>query len=135
MTIVLDAGAFVAVERYNRDMVALIKRERLANRIPLTHGGVIGQVWRGGLGRQAVVARLIAGVDVRALDDTLGRQAGVLLGAARAADVIDAAIVLLAEDGDEIYTSDPKDLRALARAAGHPRRPREDLTGHDKVVR
>jgi uridylate kinase len=42
----------------------------------------------------------------------------VLLGAARAADVIDAAIVLLADDGDEIYTSDPKDLRALARAAG-----------------
>ena len=90
MTIVLDAGVFVAVERYDRDMVALIERERLANRIPLTHGGVIGQVWRGGLGRQAVVARLIAGVDVRALDDTLGRQAGVLLGAARAADVIDA---------------------------------------------
>ena len=118
MTIVLDAGAFVAVERNNRDMVALIKRERLANRVPLTHGGVIGQVWRGGRGRQAVVARLIDGVDVRALDETLGRQAGVLLGAARAADVIDAAIVLLAEDGDEIYTSDPKDLRALARAAG-----------------
>ncbi len=118
MTIVLDAGAFVAVERNNRDIVALIKRERLANRVPVSHGGVVGQVWRGGRGRQAVIARLLDGVDVRALDETLGRQAGVLLGAARESDVIDAAIVLLAEDGDEIYTSDPKDLRALARAAG-----------------
>jgi hypothetical protein len=118
MTIVLDAEAFVAVERNNRDMVTLIKRERLAGRVPVTHGGVVGQVWRSGQGRQATVARLLDGVDVRSLDETLGRQAGVLLGAARTTDVIDAAIVLLADDGDEIYTSDPKDLQALARAAG-----------------
>ena len=92
VTIVLDAGAFVAVDRNNRDVVALIKRERLAGRVPVTHGGVVGQVWRGGGGgRQANVARLLDGVDVRRLDETLGRQAGVLLGAARTTDVIDAA--------------------------------------------
>ena len=118
MSIVLDAGALVAVERGDRDMVALIKRERLANRAPITHGGVIGQVWRGGRGRQANLARLMAGVDVRPLDDALGRNAGVLLGVAGGFDVIDAAIVLLADDGDEIYTSDPAELQALAMAAG-----------------
>ena len=53
MSLIFDAGAFVAIERGDRDLVALIKRERLANRSPLTHGGVIGQVWRGGFGRQA----------------------------------------------------------------------------------
>lgn len=118
MSVVLDAGALVAIERDDRQMIAIIKRERRAERSPITHGGVVGQVWRGGHGRQANLARLIRGVDVRALDDALGRQAGVLLGIADASDVIDAAIVLLADDGDEIYTSDPSDLRVLAGSAG-----------------
>ena len=46
--LVLDAGAFVAVERGDRDVVALIKRERLAGRVPVSHGGVVAQVWRRG---------------------------------------------------------------------------------------
>jgi len=115
---VLDAGAFVAVERGDREMVALIKRERQHDRVPLTHGGVIGQVWRGGHGRQVNLARLLPGVDVRDVDETMGRRAGVLLGAAGRADVIDAAVVLLAGDGDEIFTSDPTDLQHLAEVAG-----------------
>lgn len=118
MTIILDAGAFVAVERGDRDLVAIIKRERLADRVPVTHGGVVGQVWRGGTGRQTNLARLLAGVDVEPLDDALGRRAGVLLGAAGTSDVIDAAVVLLARDGDEIHTSDPGDLTTLANTAG-----------------
>ena len=117
MTIVLDAGALVAVERGDRDMIAIIKRERLENRSPLTHGGVIGQVWRGGHGRQANLARLLPGVDVQAIDERLGRRAGVILPAAGTDDVIDAAVMLLAHDGDEIFTSDPADLRSLAEAA------------------
>lgn len=32
--------------------------------------------------------------------------------------MIDAAVVLLASDGDEILTSDPEDLAALAEASG-----------------
>ena len=118
MTIVLDAGAFVAVERNDRDLIALIKAERLAGRAPLTHGGVVGQVWRGGRARQASIARLLPGVEVRALDEPFGKRVGVLLGVAKATDVVDAGVVLLADDGDEIYTSDPNDLRALARASG-----------------
>lgn len=118
MTVVLDAGALLAVERGDRDMIAVLKRERLHDRAPVTHGGVIGQVWRGGAGRQAGLSRLLPGVDVRALDDELGRRVGVLLGAAGGDDVIDAAVVLLAEDGDEIFTSDTGDLRRLAEVAG-----------------
>lgn len=118
MTVVLDAGAFVAVARGDRDVIAIVKRERLAGRAPLTSGGVVGQVWRGGHGRQAMVARLFAGVDVEPIDDEAGRRIGVLLGASGASDVIDAAVVLLAEDGDDILTGDPDDLRALATAAG-----------------
>jgi len=118
VSVVLDAGALLAVERGDRDLIAIVKRERLANHAPLTNGGVVGQVWRGGHGRQTNLARLLAGVDVQAIDEELGRRVGVLLGAAGGNDVVDAAVVLLAHDGDEIFTSDPRDLQMLAEAAG-----------------
>jgi hypothetical protein len=116
--LVLDAGAFVAVERGDRDVVALVKRERLAGRVPVTNGGVVAQIWRGGSGRQAPVARLLAGVEVAPVDDGLGRRAGMLLARTGHADATDAAVVCLAADGDDILTSDPGDLRVLAEAAG-----------------
>jgi hypothetical protein len=118
MSLVLDAGALVAVERADRDTVALIKQELLAGRVPLTHGGIVGQVWRGGSGRQANLARLLPALEVASLDHTLGRRAGVLLGRARMTDVVDAALVLLATDGDSVLTSDPDDLEPLAASAG-----------------
>jgi hypothetical protein len=116
MTVVLDAGAFLAVERGDREVMALLKAELLARRTPRTHGGVVAQVWRGGSGKQAGVARLLAATEVVALDDRLGRRAGLLLGRARTADAIDAGVVLLATDGDTILTSDASDLRPLALA-------------------
>jgi hypothetical protein len=118
MTLLLDAGAFVAVERGDRDVIALVKRDRLAQRSPLSHGGIVAQIWRGGSGRQAEVARLLGGVDVRAFDEELGKRAGVLLGRSRAEDAIDAALICLATDGDDILTSDAGDFRILAEAAG-----------------
>lgn len=95
----------------------MIERERLEGRAPITHGGIVGQVWRGG-GRQASLARLLPGLDVAALDVDLGRRAGALLARSRSTDVIDAALALLAQDGDEILTSDPDDLRVLVAASG-----------------
>ncbi|MDA8033697.1 MAG: hypothetical protein M0T71_05970 [Actinomycetota bacterium] len=118
MTLLLDAGALLAIERADRDVVALVKRARQLGRPPITHGGIVAQVWRGGAGRQARLAALLPGVDARPLDDQLGRRAGVLLGRSGAHDAIDAALVCLAVDGDDIVTSDPHDLRALAEAAG-----------------
>ena len=118
MSLVLDTGALLAAERGDRDTVALLKRELLARRVPLTHGGVVGQAWRGGAVRQARLARLLSALQIVPIDETLGRRAGVLLGRARKSDVIDAAVVLLASDGDVVLTSDPRDLKALADAAG-----------------
>lgn len=117
MSLLLDAGAFVAVERGDRDIVALVKRERLAGRAPVSHGGIVAQIWRGGTGRQSEVARLLRGIDVKPLDVELGTAAGALLGRAGGDDAIDAALVCLAADGDDVLTSDPSDLRALAQAA------------------
>jgi len=116
--LVLDAGAFLALERLDRDVIALIKRERLARRAPLTHGGIIGQVWRGRSGRQTNLARLLDGIEVIALDDTLGRKVGMLLKQTKSSDVVDAAVALLAKDGDELLTSDARDLLPLVKATG-----------------
>ena len=116
--LILDAGAFVAAERGDRDLVALVKRERLADRVPVTCGGVVAQVWRGGQGKQAPLARLLAGVEVAPIDGSLGRRAGMLLARSGQSDAIDSAVVCLAGDGDDILTSDPGDLRGLAEAAG-----------------
>ena len=115
--LVLDAGAFVAVEQGDRGTVALIKRERLARRVPLTSGGVVAQVWRGGRGRQVPVARLLAGTEVVAIDDDLGRRAGMLLARSGQSDAIDASVICLATDGDDVLTSDPDNLHALAESA------------------
>jgi hypothetical protein len=116
--LVLDAGAFVAVERGDRAVVALVKRERLAGRPPVTSGAVVAQVWRGGRGRQVPVAMLLAGTDVVPVDEGLGRRAGMLLARSGSSDAVDATVVCLAADGDDILTSDPGDLRSLAEAAG-----------------
>lgn len=117
MTVVLDAGALIAVERGDKEMAAIIKRERQQRRLTRTHAGIVGQVWRGGRGRQVNVTRALAGAQIDPIDDELGRRAGALLGQVGASDVIDAALVLLAHDGDEIFTSDPTDLLRLAQAA------------------
>lgn len=118
MTLVLDTGAFVAVERGSRELAARIKRERLLGRAPVTHGGVVGQVWRGGSGRQANLAQLLPHVEILPLNADLGKRAGTLLRETGSSDVIDAAVVLLAGDDDLILTSDPEDLAALAAASG-----------------
>jgi hypothetical protein len=74
-------------------VVALVKRERLAGRPPVTNGGVVAQVWRGGRGRQVPVARLLAGTEVVPVDDVLGRLAGMLLAASGSSDAVDAAVL------------------------------------------
>jgi hypothetical protein len=118
VSVLLDAGAFIAIERRHPGVLATLKAELLARRVPVTHGGVVAQIWRGGSGRQAPISQLLAGVRVVPLDEALGRRTGMLLRAAKTSDVIDAALVALAQDGDEILTSDPKDLLPLATAAG-----------------
>jgi len=112
---VLDSGALIALDRHERAMWIRLKAAQVIGEVPVTHAGVVGQVWRGNP-RQAQLSRALRGIDVRPVDDRLGRAAGALLGAAGTADVIDAAVVLLANDGDDIITSDADDMARLASA-------------------
>jgi hypothetical protein len=79
---------------------------------------VITQVWRDPVGRQANLARLLKSVDVIAVDERLGKLAGVLLGRTESNDAVDAGIVAAARTGDRIITSDSGDIRPLVSASG-----------------
>jgi hypothetical protein len=118
MSLVLDAGALVALERGDVQVVRHLKGAHTEGHTPLTHGGVIAQVWRGGDHRQVLLARALAGVEVLPLDDDLGRKAGMLLARSGTTDAIDAAVVAMANDGDQILTSDPIDIGMLAELSG-----------------
>jgi hypothetical protein len=115
--LVLDAGAFVAVERGDRAMVA---RPRVAERSGLglqSNGAVVAQVWSDPSDRQVQLARLLRSVDVKPVDLGLGREAGVLLARAGRGDAVDATVVAIAKAGDRIVTSDPDDISALVGAS------------------
>jgi hypothetical protein len=114
---VLDAAAFVAVDKGDRRMAARLRVLQQV-RMPLsTSSAVIAQVWRDGP-KQAHVARLLSGVAVRALGPGDDRRTGELLATARTSDVIDAHVALIVDDDDRVYTSDPDDIRRLVAARG-----------------
>ncbi len=117
MTLILDSGALVALDRNERPMWVRLKAALAAGEIPLTHAGVLGQVWRSDP-RQARLNQALRGIEIAALDEGLARHAGRLLAITRTSDVIDAAVVGLANDGDVIVTSDTSDLGPLAHAHG-----------------
>lgn len=116
MSLVLDAGALIAIERADRDTAAVIEAARQDGREVVVPAGVVGQAWRGGVGRQARLARFLGAPDVLvdALTDAGARAAGVLCGVARTADVVDASVVISARlRHATVVSSDRDDLRAL----------------------
>lgn len=117
MTLLLDSGALVALARDERAMWRRLKACMGTGLVPRTHAGVLAQVWRGGP-RQARLAQALAGIEVFPLDERLGRATGELLARSGGSDVVDAALVILADDGDEIVTADQGDFGSLAAAAG-----------------
>jgi len=115
MKVVLDAGAFVAADKADRRLGAML-RVLHKRRIPLrTSAAVVAQVWRDGR-KQARLAALLAGVDVVALAPDEDRRTGELLAAARTRDVIDAHLALRVEPDDLVLTSDPDDIEHLLEA-------------------
>lgn len=115
--LILDAGALLAVDRGDRSMIARLRASQVHGLELRTNAMVVAQAWRDRHGRQANLARLLQAVDVRAVTERDGREAGVLQAAAGTADAIDATVVLLSAPGDRILTSDPGDLTRLAAAA------------------
>lgn len=116
MTVVLDAGALIGLEKRNARAAALIKRamdNRVSLHVPAT---VLAQVWRNSP-RQHSITRLLstAGVQVTDLDRRGAQAVGALLAASGTADVVDAHVIVCARltRARNVVTSDPDDLRAL----------------------
>lgn len=88
---ILDAGALIAISRDDRAMIArLVAAEEEGDDLK-THAMVVAQVWRDDRGCQALLARLLRGVEIVSIEDDLGHRCGELLGKAKAPDPIDAA--------------------------------------------
>lgn len=115
MRAILDAGAFVAIDRDDRAVAAMIHRLQ-QRKIPLlTSGAVVGQVYRNG-SRQVNLARTLEGVNVLPIDRAVGKQIGLLLGRAQVADAVDGHVALLTSNGDRVFTSDRRDIEILLAA-------------------
>jgi hypothetical protein len=116
MGITYDTGALVAAERGERRIWAR-HRALLARRVvPTAPAPVLAQAWRGG-GRQALLARLLAGCVIEALDGEQAKSVGALAASAATTDIIDACVVEGAiRRHDLVVSSDDGDLRAIAAA-------------------
>lgn len=115
MTLVLDSGALIAVERADRPLLVIMEAARRRGRGFVVPAGVVAQVWRGGQ-RQARLARFLSarGVEIEVLTDAAARAAGVVCGRAGTADVVDASVVVTARRRHAtVVSSDRADLELL----------------------
>lgn len=114
MGVTYDAGALVAADRGERRIWARHRALLAARSVPTVPAPVVAQAWRGG-SRQALLAQLLRGSDVEALDDDLARAVGALAAKAGTTDVVDACVTEGAlRRHDVVISSDPDDLRAIA---------------------
>jgi hypothetical protein len=112
----LDAGALIAVERGNENLLALLERilerEGAVVNVP---AGALAQALRNPA-RQARLMRLLGRRQVRvaSLDLATAYAAGMMLALRDANDAIDASVVICARRHEQpIVTSDVVDLRRL----------------------
>lgn len=113
VTLVLDAGALIALER-DGDRIGRLLPRAASGRALLVPATVLAQVWRGT--RQVRLARLLALplVTVVPLDALTARGVGSLLAMSGTRDVVDAHVVVVATmHAAGVVTSDPDDLRRL----------------------
>ena len=121
-TLVLDAGALIALDRNDRAAWALLRVAADSDRSVHVPAGAIAQAWRNGR-RQALLSRALRRCDEVPLDGPLARAVGLLCGASRTADIVDASVAIVAagraRSGDVgIATSDRDDISHLLATLG-----------------
>jgi hypothetical protein len=116
MGITYDTGALIAADRGERRVWARHRALLALREVPTVPAPVVAQSWRGV--SQALLARLLAGCDVEALDDGQARAVGSLAATAATSDIVDACVVEGAlRRHDLVVSSDETDLHAIAAAA------------------
>jgi hypothetical protein len=113
--VTLDAGGLIALDRNDRQVVALLARAREVGADVTVPATALAQAVRGPE-RQVRLSRLIRQptTAVVALDRVDATNVGRLLAASGTTDVVDAHVVVCARrTGQRVVTSDPDDLRRL----------------------
>lgn len=121
--LVLDTGALIAVDRGDRRLGAVLHEAARHSVDAITTSACVAEAWRDPA-RQARLARALVGIIERPLDPPAARQCGALLARSRTSQVADAAVALLAQDGDVVLTVDAEDIQHLldtANTAAHVR--------------
>lgn len=113
-SLVLDAGALIAIERHDRSMWAILAEARERGTETVIPATALAQVWRSGP-RSAPIALLIEASFIDSLDEDRAKQVGNRLGARKTSDVTDAHVVSCAIDRRAaVATSDPNDIAELS---------------------
>lgn len=117
-SVLYDAGALIAAERNDLRFAALHRGWLRAGLTPFVPPAVLAHVWR--TPRQVQLARLIAGCRPVPMDFAQARAIGQLLAYAGTEDVVDASVVVAAQQLKPVavVTSDRGDVQRLAVAIG-----------------
>ena len=110
--LILDTGALIAIDRGDRRLGAML-HETARHRVDAVTSCVcVAEAWRHP-SRQARLTRALAGIIEHPLDSDAARACGMLLARARTREIADAAVTVLARDGDLVLTSDAGDIEHL----------------------
>jgi hypothetical protein len=115
--LVFDAGGLIALDRGSREIGAMLAVATEAGIEAVTSSACVAQAWRDPT-RQTRLTRALAGFIERPLDAPAARDCGRLLATDGTSDIADAAVALIAKDGDAVLSSDPKDIEHLLEVAG-----------------
>ncbi len=113
--VTLDAGALIALDRNNRQVIALLERARERGHTITVPAPALAQAIRKP-DQQARLSRFIRQptTDVVSLDRVDAIRVGRLLATSGTADVVDAHVIECARRSQTaVITSDPNDLRQL----------------------
>jgi hypothetical protein len=121
-SLVLDAGALIALDRNDRDVWAILRVASDDSELIQVPAGAIAQAWRDAP-RQVLLTRALRHCDEVSLDGALARTAGLLCGQSRTADIVGASVALaaagLARRGAvSVLTSDTGDIEHLIATLG-----------------
>ena len=110
--ITFDTGALIALERRGQRARKVLERateQKIRITVP---AAVIAEWWRS---RNDIRERILAGVRVEPLSESLAKVAGEALAAIKGATPIDAIVMAsAAQRGDVVYTADISDLAKFA---------------------
>ena len=121
MTIVLDTGALIALDRGSRTVLSRLQTAFDKGDEVQVPAGVIGQAWRQP-NQHALLSRALKRCEEVALDGSIARSSGHLCSQTGTSDVIDASVAVAVADSNRrdskvtLLTSDPGDMRNLLSA-------------------